>query len=80
MVDVLGCLTDNVRVHLYGLPWPAGAPAAGCHQDPEGAIIRLAATWKVGFRVQGLTPDEDRAACNGTSARGLVGNLLIQVL
>ena len=55
MVDVLGCLPDAIRVHLYGLPWRAGPPAAGCHQDPEGAIIRLAATGKVGSRVQGST-------------------------
>lgn len=49
VVDVLGCLPDNVRLHLYGLPWTTAAPSRGCHSDAEGAIVRLAATWKVGF-------------------------------
>ena len=49
MVDVLGCLGDDIRLHLYGLPWPAGTPATRYHSDAEGAIVRLAAKWKVGY-------------------------------
>ena len=49
MVDILHCLDDNVRVHLYGLPWRAkvheglGNP----HNDAEAALVRQAAAWKV---------------------------------
>lgn len=55
MVDVLGCLADNIRVHLYGLPWLAGGPPAGSHSEAEGAIVRLAAKWKVGSSREGST-------------------------
>ena len=47
VVDVLGCLSNSARVHLYGLPWPLVVPPNGDHQDPEGAIIRLASTSRV---------------------------------
>ena len=49
MVDVLQCLDDDVRVHLYGLPWRAklNEDADNLHDDAEAALVRRAAVWKV---------------------------------
>ena len=49
MVDILQCLDDNVRVHLYGLPWRAKKKddVDHPHDNAEAALIRQAAVWKV---------------------------------
>jgi hypothetical protein len=49
MVDILQCLDDDVRVHLYGLPWRAKLKedAHDPHDDAEAALVRRAALWKV---------------------------------
>ena len=49
MVDALDCLSDNARVHIYGLPWRAKVKEGldNPHDDPEAALVRQAAVWKV---------------------------------
>ena len=49
MVDILQCLDDDVRVHIYGLPWRAKVVEGldNLHNDAEAALVRKAAVWKV---------------------------------
>lgn len=49
MVDILQCLSDDARVHIYGLPWRAKVNEGleNPHNDAEAALVRQAAVWKV---------------------------------